>query len=332
MRGTMSLITFVCDDDQVQRDLPQILLIKKHFAPQATRGAIHAAVQPPVAAWIVENSWMTSSMMVRVLQHLANSLRRWKGTHQIILSMDAYRAHISQAVWRKAAALNIMCFVIPAKLTWALQPCDTHVFAKLKHHLSCLVHERLVQSPDGKPTVLMVVDSANRAVQAIVTNGDWRRAFWDLGLTGEQTGMSETCLHKLDLAVRPEIPNSLPSLAGLLAVFPGRTNLPIDDIFRIFINRARQQPACQNRPESLIAQPCQMQAAQPWLGRLRSSSAQGSQGSAAAALPEACPQAKAAVVEPPPMLSPPPHQLAVPRARRLLPWLRRPEPPPSRPE
>jgi len=129
----------VCDNAKVQRALPHIPLVRKQFSPQVMLANLLEAVQPPVTVWVVENSWTTAEMMIRVLNHLKMCLQEWAATRQIILSADAFRAHISPNVWRRAAALDIMFFVIPAKMTWALQPCDTHVFANLKHYVASAV-------------------------------------------------------------------------------------------------------------------------------------------------------------------------------------------------
>ena len=95
----MSLVCFVCDDAEVQKTLPQILLVKKQFAPAHMLAAIMAAVQPPLAVWVVENSWMTAEMMNKVLTHLSTCLQGWAATPQTILSADAYRSHIAPKVW-----------------------------------------------------------------------------------------------------------------------------------------------------------------------------------------------------------------------------------------
>ena len=148
------------------------------------------SVQPPVTVWVVENSWTTAEMMIRVLNHLKMCLQEWAATRQIILSADAFRAHISPNVWRRAAALDIMFFVIPAKMTWALQPCDTHVFARLKHYVASAVRAEMVRSTDNRVTIFMIVVAVNHALHQVVTTGNWRMAFWDLGLTGVQACIS----------------------------------------------------------------------------------------------------------------------------------------------
>ena len=109
-------------------------------------------------------------------------------------------------------------------------------------------------------------------------------AFWDLGLTGVQACISETCLQKLEMPSRPQVPDSLPTLVDLMTVLPGRSNLPIDDMFRIFLHRARPPQSQAVAPHEHIM-PLAAAVAQPWLGRLRSSSALSSQDSAPAEPP-----------------------------------------------
>ena len=325
MRGTMSLICFVCDDPEVQKDLPQILLVKKQYVPAYTWPAIRAAIGSPLTLWVVNNAWMTSEMMIKVLRHVKTCLHRWQTTHQIVLSADAYKAHISPTVWRRAAAMQMMYHVIPAKMTWALQPCDTHVFSKLKHHISNELQKQMVRSPTGKPTVLMAVTAVNRAIHAVVVTGSWVKAFEDLGLNGNQNLVSTACLARLNLHDHPHVGHAIPTLTTLLHVFPGRSQLPIDDMFRIFLDReAAQQPMPMFAADNDVYD--HRDESQPWLGRLRSSSSLQQLPHPTPPVPPPCPP-------PPPLHPPTPAQhhpvlrREVPRARRLLPWLPRPRPP-----
>ena len=80
-------------------------------------------------------AWMTSDLMTQELLVLKQSLAPFMDTHQIFLTADAFRAHVTSEVWKQCVKQQILYCVIPAKLTWALQPCDTHVFASYKHRL-----------------------------------------------------------------------------------------------------------------------------------------------------------------------------------------------------
>ncbi len=88
--------------------------------------------------------------MTRVLLVLQKSLAHLLDTHQIFLTADAYRAHVTLEVWKPCVKHQILYCVIPAKLTWALQPCDTHVFASYKHRLQTVCQGAIVDSATGK--------------------------------------------------------------------------------------------------------------------------------------------------------------------------------------
>ena len=329
MRGSMSLLCFVTDDAAVQAALPQILLVNKRFAPAHLAGAIRASVNPPAVVWIVDKSWTTARLMHLVLAEVHKAFAPWRETHQIILSADAYRAHISPSVWRTAAGYGMMYLVIPAKMTWALQPCDTHVFAKLKHRFAIEVQAAIVRTTDGKPTTAMVIAAIDRAVQAVVVNGNYQTAFADLGLTGTQSCVSKSLLVKLELTERPHVPNALPTLSTLMTCFPKGSSLPIDSMFKFFLPRAAPATGRRRIPW-LLAAPQARAHVQPWLGRLRSSSALGPQDSLLPADPATWPGPMLTLPAalPPAWPPPPPATDQAPALRplrpRALPQPRRP--------
>ena len=55
--------------------------------------------------------------------------------YQPVLMFDAVGIHLADEVMQELAAANIWFSVIPARLTWLLQPLDTHGFAKYKRYL-----------------------------------------------------------------------------------------------------------------------------------------------------------------------------------------------------
>ena len=67
-------------------------------------------------------------------------------THQVVLLLDTASAHICPKFLRAASRKGIVVQYIPAKLTWLLQPLDTHVFARFKQFLIQEFREGLVRS------------------------------------------------------------------------------------------------------------------------------------------------------------------------------------------
>ena len=120
---------------------------------------------------------------------------------QVILSSDVFRAHTTKEVWRVMARLNFFYFLIPARMTWVVQPCDTHVFAQLKRHLQEGRQTAAVRAEKGGVSVATLINLVGVLVQTVLRGQSWGRAFDDLGLVGNQSAVSCTVLGKLGLDV-----------------------------------------------------------------------------------------------------------------------------------
>ena len=273
MRGSMSLICFVCDFQPLQEILPHIVLVPRRFAPQRLGAELKNNAIPPRQIWIVDKAWMTTQLMVQVMTQLHQCFKKWSETPRMMLTADAFRAHIAPAVWRKMAQLGIHYLVIPPKVSWTLQPCDTRAFVKLKMRLGVEMQLTRARSLVDMFGVVAVVSALTKAVITTIVNGDYRVAFWELGLTGVQACVSQTLLDKLKLEGRPAVSHELPTMQDLQQCFPRGARIPLDDMFRVVLSDhpLRTATVTADAPASsdIHVMP------QPWHGRLRSSSSLG---------------------------------------------------------
>ena len=321
-RGMLTLVAIVCDCPTIQTVLPQVLIVsEKHISKVEPVATLRTLLEGNTMLWTAQKPWVTSNIMCRIVKVLKTCLRHYRATHHFIVSADGYRAHLTKPVWRAMTRAGFMYHVIPAKLTWVLQPCDTHVFAVLKNTLRNECQLLLLQVADGRMTMTLLLSAVMRTIAIVLRGRSWRAAFWELGLTGVQACLSDLILQKLELQTRPWIGNEMPALADLQHVFPARAVLPIDEIFGWFTasTRLRHDDSDDNpRP----APPPSLVGPHVWHGRLRSSSSQ--------ALPDPAPPPHPQPCLPAPMSFPPEPRAAaagaplLPRARRLLPWLPRP--------
>ncbi len=88
-----------------------------------------------------------------VVRTLAKALLPYKETHGFFLGLDAARL--------QAAGCGIFLYCIPAKLTWALQPCDVCVFAAYKWRLRQISQQMAIARNNSEvsleQTILAVV-------------------------------------------------------------------------------------------------------------------------------------------------------------------------------
>ena len=66
---------------------------------------------------------------------------------------------MNRKVLRVASSMDLWICVIPGKLTWALQPCDTHLFAQYKSMLAEEVQRRSELTADGEVSWELVLES-----------------------------------------------------------------------------------------------------------------------------------------------------------------------------
>jgi len=293
-RTMLTLACFVCDDAELQPLLPQILVASKKVMPAEEASALRRGLPPGVLLWREERAWTSSALMVRFLGALRAALGPALLSRQVILSADAFKAHASKPVWRAAARLGFFYFLIPAKMTWALQPLDTHVFSVFKRRLEEAAQAAAASSPDGRLGRARLVQCVCETVEAILRGRGWARAFEDTGLAGCQASVSPRTRAKLGDAEAPPAGRGLPSLPQLLECFPRRAWIPIDEVFLALTPGKAEAPRPKVPRRGLSPPPpAAADAAAPWKHRLRSSS-RLLEASPASSLPE------------PPCLPPPP--------------------------
>ena len=235
--NTRSAFTYIClvaDDLDIQKALPQVLMVSKKVVPAIQINAIRTMLPPNIHIWHRDSSWLMDKMMA-LMKMLTKSLAGKIEDRQIILTADCFRAHITQPVWKDCKAHKMFYAVIPSKMTWALQPCDTHVFAALKRNLQQKCQEAMLARGDGALTTESLFTSLAASITEVVCSRSWAHAFRDTGLLGDQSGVSLRVLQKLGFASVPLVGSELPTLKMLQSVFPKNAVIPITLVFGCFL-------------------------------------------------------------------------------------------------
>ena len=235
LRGCMTLVAFVCNDPDVQRCLPQVLLASRALVSNDTEAKLKTILPENVLLWRGAKAWVTSAVMVRLMGVLHARLRRVARESQVILYMDSFRAHWTIETLLAMHRCGFVCCVVPAKLTWVLQPLDSHIFSLFKHSLRIRCQMRQTQKANGKLDAEVLVRSMCESVAEILLGQCWNQAFVHSGLDGGQTGVSRRVLAQLGLDSVPAIPHGMPDLRQLRTCFPARSRIPIDCLFAPFV-------------------------------------------------------------------------------------------------
>ena len=313
-RMAVTLVASVCDDTEIQALLPQVILGNERVLSKGEAHRINA--EPDACVYCVrqKSGWVNKEILSKILHLMGVALKPWQQTRYFVLCMDACPCHCSVEVVRACNKAGLHVGYVAASMTSILQPCDTHVFARMKRFFRAGMETLRLQSATGEAQTYDVLKLINEAVRCVLNKNDWKEAFARTGLRDVQRGVSKSTLRKLQWAEVPQIGSALPSLAQLQQVYPSNFKIPLANIFQL----------CAPPP---VAEALEADAFGPesnasvWAGRLRSGkrsrthasqeeSQAGSQVEHAPAPTIAAPTGSSAEAS---------SQLAIPRARRLFP-------------
>jgi hypothetical protein len=234
VRGHITVMAFITHIPAVQAILPQILLGNRHKFTQAFLRSMAGCIPPNVHMWPGDSSWNNQYKMAKALKLLAKSLTRCMETYQPVLVLDCCRAHVCRALSLLATRLGIRLLFVPAKLTWLLQPADTHLFAKFKSFVRAAWALRWSEGRGqitDKEWAQMILD----ALVKVVRGSFWRAAFEEVGLLCNQQKLGAKLQLRLQLAAGAAVsaaPCDRPTSDQIRSVFPKRTKTELLDIFR----------------------------------------------------------------------------------------------------
>ena len=135
-RATMTHCAMICDDASVQALLPQVVLMSSLRVGEALAAEVRSLLPSNIVLLRLPKAWVNVDVMVWIANEVGRRLRTLESTHRFIFLADAYKAHVSTRSLQAYARNNLWFVLVPAKLTWALQPCDTHLFALYKRVLA----------------------------------------------------------------------------------------------------------------------------------------------------------------------------------------------------
>lgn len=136
-------------------------------------------------------------------------------------------------MWRTCTDNGVWALVVPAKLTWLLQPLDTHVFALYKARLSHETQMSCIAAVRGLD-VGMLIDAICVAGTQVLEGRSWDHAFDQTGFGRSQRSLGGRVVSGLDLSAAIRVPCTRPTLGQLAACFPRRTCVPVAAIWRQF--------------------------------------------------------------------------------------------------
>lgn len=225
IRGHVTLITLITHDTEVQARLPQILLGNEHRFTLELLKKVKAATPSNVHLWRQQSAWNSHATMRRVLTTLSAALGALLKTRYVVLVLDVAGVHIHQTIHSLAKKLRIRLVFLPAKLTYLLQPCDTHLFRRFKHWLQEAFRQLRSTSESGVVTPEQWLGLIFRAVREVIQGVAWQHAFCSVGILDEQKQLAPWVLRQMGLSSVPALGSEPPSYEETVDIFPKRRRI-----------------------------------------------------------------------------------------------------------
>ena len=266
-RGCVTHVAVICDRPEIQTHLPHVLIGNESILPVYIQREIEPRLLRNVFLVRRKSAWVDTAYMVKIIELLGTILRPFLGEYQPVLLMDALNAHIAEPVFKAAARFGIWVLIVPAKLTWLLQPADTHVFYKYKMRLKRCCTEAMARSPTGVLDFRDVLLAVNHAVRHVCQAHDWSKAFNQNGFGQHQRLVRRSIIEAAGFTTPVSVPATLPNLAQFRSIWPaGHGDVPLDAVFRPILH-----PPGPSAPHPEVARHAADASHEPvaWLERLR---------------------------------------------------------------
>ena len=231
---------FICDDPAIQPLLPQLILANEHTLRVTELRSLLENCPPNVFVKRLKSSWINREVLKTLLRVLNEILRPFKETRHVVLFMDARKAHFHSSIAEYCARTDLHLVILPARLTWLMQPCDAHLFARYKKFLKRRYHEMARESESGVVDALALFKSIFETIRGVQNAVKWRSAFAADGFSADLGGVSSYIKRHLGYSALPEISDAEPPFDVLKHCFPKGSHIPVAPLLRVFRQQGRQ--------------------------------------------------------------------------------------------
>ena len=227
-RTYLTHVAFICDNPFYQKLLPQIIIGNEHTLLVRDMPELQRHCPGRFTLIRQKSAWNNAQLMCTIVERLWAALAPFATKVQPILLMDAAKLHWASPVMNKCSRRGVWPLPVPAKLTWLLQPCDTHMFQLYNLHLRKAYQRRREEAMTaGALDVQNLLDCVYETTEYVVEDiSGWKQAVQDDGFGARQTQLSVFRKRQLQLEATPVIGDDEPSVEQVKEVVPLRSKVP----------------------------------------------------------------------------------------------------------
>ena len=233
-RCCLTHVAFICDRPDLQPLLPQIIIGNFATFHAADFAMLQSRCPPNVTLVRQKSAWNNDRLCAYIVRRLALALRAHINELQPVLLLDAVRLHTTTAVLAACNGARIWPVLVPARMTWLLQPLDTHAFQTYKAHLRARYQSARADLGAGDLSTSQFLECICAAIRHVLQGTRWDSAFDQDGFGNTQTQLSSFVMRHLHIVASPDIQALRPSIEQLSCCFPRRATIPEAALWRPF--------------------------------------------------------------------------------------------------
>lgn len=234
-RCCLTHVGLICDRPYLQPLLPQFIVGNEATFKERDMRLLRAACPTNVHIVRQRSAWNNAELMMCIIRRIAVVLQPYAAELQPVLLFDASRIHLATDVLRCCLAAGIWPIVVPARMTWLMQPLDTHCFRMFKLLLGKAAQGARGDTADGQLSVAGFLSCVCHAIRHGLQGHAWAHAFDSDGFGGQQAGLSAYAQHVLGLGGAVRVPDSPPTEELVAMCLPRRARVPIHVLLRPFL-------------------------------------------------------------------------------------------------
>ena len=212
-------VAIICDKPAIQPLLPQVIFVGAKSITQAEWIDVTSNLPRNVYVKRMPKGWNNTQQHRVILRILGLILRPFMATMQPILSFDAAPLHLVPDVLEEMTRAGIWYLVIPARLTWMLQPLDSHAFILSKNYLRRHFTDAAGDG-DTRSFMRRMLDLVINAIRYVLQGHTWQNAFEKNGFAADADLISEFVRHQCGPEPLPPLPLACPSADQLRICWP----------------------------------------------------------------------------------------------------------------
>ena len=212
-------VAIICDKPEIQPLLPQVIFVGAKSITQAEWIDVTSNLPRNVYVKRMPKGWNNTQQHRVILRILGLILRPFMATMQPILSFDAAPLHLVPDVLEEMTRAGIWYLVIPARLTWMLQPLDSHAFILFKNYLRRHFTDA-AGNGDTRSFMRRMLDLVIGAIRYVFQGRNWQKAFEQNGFAPDLASLSDFVRHQCGPVPLPPLPLACPTAAQLRICWP----------------------------------------------------------------------------------------------------------------